>query len=142
MGLKCNDGVVWSSAAFQHAWRQWNPSLCSSIGGWLLVFSCQELAQSLRKKSVLLNISNFHFFYTSFQPGLQGLKYHIYYSVIKQIPDVHSGREGVGCWWWDGWAGRRYPRPLIHRSCDCHQTALLSCCRPGLFSALYVLWRS
>lgn len=70
------------------------------------------------------------------------INYHICHSVIKQAPGVHSRREGVGCWWLDGWAGRRCPHPRIRQSCDCHQKALPSCCHPGLASAPSVLWRS
>lgn len=135
--------MVWSSAAFQHAWHQWNPSLCSSTCGWLLVSSCQELAQSLRKKSVLLNLSNYQqVLYVQVINQYCEDNYHICHSVIKQAPGVHSRREGVGCWWWDGWAGRRCPHPQIRQSCDCHQKALPSCCHPGLASAPSVLWRS
>lgn len=135
--------MVWSSAAFQHAWHQWNPSLCSSTCGWLLVSSCQELAQSLRKKSVLLNLSNYQqVLYVQVINQYCEDNYHICHSVIKQAPGVHSRREGVGCWWWDGWAGRRCPHPRIRQSCDCHQKALPSCCHPGLASAPSVLWRS
>lgn len=94
-----------------------------------------------KKKISVIKFIKFSVMY-KLSTSIAYIKYHIYYSVIKQAPDVHLRREGVGCWWWDGWAGRRCPHPRIHQSCDCHQKALPSCCHPGLASAPSVLWRS